>query len=246
MDSVLSAVKGAATTVSGLKAAIGAPVPTAKVPLWLWKALAIFPLTGLLGVDYYSTGSTETAVAKFLLNLVTLGAWYFHDALYAFDGNKIMDEGLKFPFLETVSVKPGVVSAAAPFDTNAKTLLFVLLTGFAALIYGIAWLFAEMKGIVGDISKVMKTISGAATGALGTFTGYTAYLQAQSAALAKVAAAIPGGTQITDLAKTAGLMKGGAKSEGVTADFFALGTLFVLAFAGFALSAVRSKSVMTP
>ena len=234
MDSVLSAVKGAAqktlTTAT-------VPVPTAKVPLWLWKALAIFPLTGLLGVDYYSTGSTETAVAKFLVNLVTLGAWYFHDALYAFDGNKIMDEGLKFPFLETVSVKPGVVSASAPFDTNAKTLLFVLLTGFAALIYGIAWLFAGMKGIVGDISKVMKTISGAATGALGTFTGYTAYLQAQSAALAKVAAAIPGGTQL------AGLMKGGAKSEPVlTGDFFALGTLFIVAFAGFALSDVRSKS----
>lgn len=236
MDSVLSAVKGAAQKTL-------TTAPTAKVPLWLWKALAIFPLTGLLGVDYYSTGSTETAVAKFLINLVTLGAWYFHDALYAFDGNKIMDEGLKFPFLETVSVKPGVVSAAAPFDTNAKTLLFVLLTGFAGLIYGIAWLFAEMKGIVGDVSKVMKTISGAATGALGTFTGYTAYLQAQSAALAKVAAAIPGGTQITDLAKTAGLMKGGAKSEPVlTGDFFALGTLFIVAFAGFALSAIRSKS----
>jgi hypothetical protein len=236
MDSVLSAAKAAVAPVAQ---------PKAKVPLWLWKALAIFPLTGLLGVDYYSAGSVESAVAKFLVNLVTLGAWYFHDALYAFDGNKVMTEGLKFPFLETVSLNPGVVSSEAPFDTNAKTLLFILLTGFSALIYGIAWFFGETNGVVGDVSKAMKTISGAATGALGTFTGYTVYIQAQAAAISKAASAIPGGTQITNLAKTAGLMKGGAKSEAVvTGDFFALGTLFVVAFAGFALSSVRSKSLV--
>lgn len=212
-------------------------------PTWLWKALAIFPATGLFGIDYYAAGSIEGAIAKFLVNLITLGSWYVHDMLIALDGNKVSVEGLHFPFIETLSIQPGIISDTQPFSSSAKTLLFILLTSIAATIFSVASLLTSTHGIVGDISKGLQKVSGGATGLLGAFTGYTAYAEAKAAALAKVADLVPGGAELTSLAKTVGMAGGGALPPSmITADSFVLGTLFLIMISGFALSSIRAKS----
>lgn len=48
---------------------------------WLYKALAIFPITGLLGIDKFLLRSPSTAIFKFLINVFFLGAWYIYDII---------------------------------------------------------------------------------------------------------------------------------------------------------------------
>lgn len=48
---------------------------------WLYKALAIFPITGLLGIDKFLLRSPSTAIFKILINTFFLGAWYIYDII---------------------------------------------------------------------------------------------------------------------------------------------------------------------
>lgn len=47
----------------------------------VYKALAMFPLTGLLGIDHLALRSPFTALLKLLINLFFYGAWYFYDII---------------------------------------------------------------------------------------------------------------------------------------------------------------------
>lgn len=46
-----------------------------------YKALAFFPLTGLLGIDQLALRSPFTAFLKFLVNIFFWGAWYIYDII---------------------------------------------------------------------------------------------------------------------------------------------------------------------
>jgi hypothetical protein len=48
---------------------------------WLYKFLAIFPLTGFLGIDKLALRSPFTAILKFFVNVFLLGGWYFYDII---------------------------------------------------------------------------------------------------------------------------------------------------------------------
>jgi hypothetical protein len=201
--------------------------PVEKVPLWLYRSLAAFPVTGLLGLDHLALGSVETTVAKLLVNLITLGSWYVYDMMYSINGEDVMNVGLKVPFLETVSVKPGGIDLESELTDKTKLFLYGLLTLMSGLICGIAYLFKSNQ-----IANIFMIIAGSTTLAIG---GYTAY-QTRSLVMKTMLSGLPGGALLSKIP----MMGGGEKKEGL--DFVLLSTLFILSITGFALSAIRSKS----
>jgi hypothetical protein len=48
---------------------------------WFYKAMAIFPITGFLGIDKFVLRSPSTAIFKLLINIFFLGAWYVYDII---------------------------------------------------------------------------------------------------------------------------------------------------------------------
>ena len=217
-----------------------------KIPVWLYRVLAVFPVTGMAGVDHYAVGSTQTAFAKGLVNLITFGSWYFYDILQSLDAEKIAESGLKFPFYEGGNIGAGrLATSMTGLGKGGETLLNVLFTSAAAMLAAIALLFEDKPAPVGTTAKAAKTVFGGAAVALGGYTAYGAFKGAATLAVPLTAAAgikMPAGVPSVDqLAKMVG---GGGSSPKPTlgADFIALGLLFLLATSGFALSAVRSRS----
>jgi len=220
-----------------------------KIPVWLYRVLAIFPVTGMAGLDHYAVGSTQTAFAKGLVNLITFGSWYFYDILQSLDAEKIAQGGLKFPFYEGGNIGAGRLAVSMTgLGKGGETLLNVLFTSAAAMMVAIALLFENKPAPVGDIAKTAKTVFGGAAVGLAGYTAYNGMKGAATLAVPMTAAAgfkMPAGVPSVDqLAKMVG---GGArasetKGPSLGADFIALGLLFLLATSGFALSAVRSKS----
>ncbi len=47
----------------------------------LYKVFAMFPLTGILGIDHLVLRSPFTAILKFLVNILFYGAWYVYDII---------------------------------------------------------------------------------------------------------------------------------------------------------------------
>jgi len=218
-----------------------------KIPVWLYRVLAVFPVTGMAGVDHYAVGSTQTAFAKGLVNLITFGSWYFYDILQSLDAEKIAESGLKFPFYEGGNIGAGRLAVSMNgLGKGGETLLNVLFTSAAALLATIALLFENKPAPVGDIAKAAKTVFGGAAVGLGGYTAYGAFKGAATLAVPMTAAAgikLPAGVPSVDqLAKMVGGGGGSSPTPTLGADFIALGLLFLLATSGFALSAIRAKS----
>lgn len=230
-----------------------------KIPVWLYRVLAVFPVTGMAGVDHYAVGSTQTAFAKGLINLITFGSWYFYDILQSLDAEKIATEGLKFPFYEGGNIGAGrLATSMTGLGKGGESLLNVLFTSAAALLYVIAMLFENKPAPVGTIAKAAKTMFGSAAVGLAGYTAYSAFKGAATAipgipgmpAIPGMSGmpAIPGMPKgipsVTQLAK----MVGGGVPETKSADhtvggdFIAIGLLFLFAISGFTLSAIRNRS----
>jgi hypothetical protein len=221
-----------------------------KIPVWLYRVLAVFPVTGMAGVDHYAVGSTQTAFAKGLINLITFGSWYFYDILQSLDAEKIATEGLKFPFYEGGNIGAGrLATSMTGLGKGGESLLNVLFTSAAALLYGIAMLFENKPAPVGTIAKAAKTMFGSAAVGLAGYTAYSAF-KGGATAIPGIPGmpAIPGMPKgipsVTQLAKMVG---GGAPEtksadHTVGGDFIAIGLLFLFAISGFTLSAIRNRS----
>jgi hypothetical protein len=70
-----------------------------KSEFFWYKALAIFPITGLLGTDHLLLRSPFTAVLKFLVNICFYGAWYFYDIIQILmDSEFIAKYGMSAPW----------------------------------------------------------------------------------------------------------------------------------------------------
>jgi hypothetical protein len=68
-------------------------------PYWLHMILTILP-TGFFGIDHLLLHSPQTALQKAIVNLFTLGFWYFYDVVQVFTDRSYVDKyGLSRPFL---------------------------------------------------------------------------------------------------------------------------------------------------
>ena len=69
-----------------------------SLPFIFYVCLAVFPLTGFFGIDQLLFFSPKTAVQKALINMCTLGLWYFYDMMQVFGDRKYVEEyGLSRP-----------------------------------------------------------------------------------------------------------------------------------------------------
>ena len=228
MSSLLDKAKGALSGLAQKTTAAPVEKPVEKIPLWLYRSLAGFPVTGLLGIDHLAVGSVETGFTKLLVNLLTLGSWYVYDMMYSINQDAVINVGLKIPFLETVSVKPGMIDLNSELTEKTKLFLYGLLTLISGLICGIAYFFKNNQ-----IGTILMIVAGSATVAIG---GYTA-LQAKSFATKSVLASLPGG----DLLAKLPIQMGGSPPQ-IGLDFVLLATLIILSLTGFTVSMIRSKS----
>jgi hypothetical protein len=71
--------------------------------------LACFPLTGMIGLDHAYMRSPLTAVIKTILNVFTLGLWYFFDAAQVLtEGDKIRNIGYSMPVFGPTGLGAGI------------------------------------------------------------------------------------------------------------------------------------------
>ena len=227
--------------ISTVASAALADKPIEKIPLGLYRGLAAFPVTGLLGLDHFAAGSMETAFAKLLINLITFGSWYMYDMFYSIDGNAVLTQGLKVPFVEMVAVQAGRIDQNAQLTEKTKLFLYVLFTCIAGLLCGITYIFKANA-----IANIVMIVAGAATLAIGAYTAF----QIRAYFINSMLSMVPGGALLSKLPGGAGglmsklPMMGGGQTKEMGTDFVILGTLFVLTMTGFALSSVRSKSAL--
>ena len=126
---------------------------------------------------------------------------------------------------------------------GGESLLNVLFTSAAALLYGVAILFENKPAPVGTIAKAAKTMFGSATAGLAGYTAYSAF-KGPVTAIPAIPGMPKGIPSVSQLAK----MVGGGAPETKSADhtiggdFIAIALLFLFAISGFTLSAVRNRS----
>jgi hypothetical protein len=219
-------------------------------------------MTGMAGVDHYLLGSQQTAFAKFLVNLLTFGSWYFYDILQSLDADKVSEKGLDYPFYGGGAVGKGRMAVDAkdlgPMGEAFLNLFFACVAGSLYLID--QYVLVGKAAPVGDVAKVLSPILLTVTtgllalAAYGLFKGGSSVAAAGIGGLAATAgiadlgglsgASIPGLTGATSSLSSLTKQAGGAKSSFPSTDFLALGTLTVITAAGFILSAVRSRGTL--
>lgn len=96
--------------------------------------LACFPLTGLLGVDHLYMRSPLTAVLKTILNVLTLGLWYFYDiAQVLTESATVREIGYSVPVLGPIGLGAGLFGTGAEPMTGPSPLRFLAYVAAALL-----------------------------------------------------------------------------------------------------------------
>lgn len=226
-----------------------------NIPVWLYRILAIFPLTGMAGIDHFAIGSNQTGMAKALINIITFGSWYVFDALQSLNGPKVVQDGLEIPFYGHAEIGKGKITEGVGFGSgmNFLNLLFTLT---ALLFYILGEYFSNVPGAIGDVAKVVKGVSLPATIGIGGYTITNAFKKSPPAGGGAPAAPVAQGQlpqglpqglpqSIPSIDSLAKMVGGGSLQEQKESspDVFILGTLFVLAACGFMLANVRSKEL---
>jgi hypothetical protein len=208
-----------------------------NIPVWLYRVLAIFPLTGMVAIDHFALGSKQTAFAKSLINVVTFGSWYVFDALQSLDGKRIVANGLEIPFYGKVGIGKGKIVEGTGMGSGGSY-LNILFTFAAGALYLVSTMFKGAPGFAGKLSKMAEGISLPATIGIGGYTAYNTF-KTPPVVAPGTTGAIP---SFGDLAK----MVGGGEAEeigpvGMSLDGIAIGLLLVLAASGFSLAFVRNN-----
>ena len=110
------------------------------IPLWLYKYICIFPLSGFLGLDHYAINSQFTGMMKLIVNIFTLGSWYVYDIVQIYNTENISSKGLKFPFFESGNIGAGSIDETpmSKNNNNTQLWLYVLFTCIFAFSYFIS------------------------------------------------------------------------------------------------------------
>ena len=215
-----------------------------NIPVWLYRILAIFPLTGMAGIDHFAIGSNQTGMAKALINIITFGSWYAFDAIQSLNGPKVVQDGLEIPFYGHAEIGKGKITEGMGYGSgmNFLNLLFTLT---ALLFYILGEYFSNVTGPIGDAAKVVKGVSLPATVGIGGYTITNFFKKtppsggaAAPAGQAQLPQGIP---SIDSLAKMVG--GGSVEKTENSPEIFLLGILIVLSACGFMLANVRSKDL---
>jgi len=80
-----------------------------QIPYWLYMTFAIFPITGLLGIDHLLLRSPWTAFFKFITMIPLFGFWYFYDIAQATGEREFIEKyGLAVPFYGPTGIGAGM------------------------------------------------------------------------------------------------------------------------------------------
>ena len=145
-------------------------------PLWLYKYLAVFPVTGLLGLDHFALGSQFSGMAKAFVNLITLGSWYAYDIVQVYNSHNIRRDGLQIPFLESGKIGQGKIDdePASIMTQNTKLWLYILIFAlFGGIYFCTSFFISDDTDFISNIVYYISSISFYISLALGVFILYS-------------------------------------------------------------------------
>jgi hypothetical protein len=106
---------------------------------------------GLIGLDHLYARSPSTAVLKTIMNIFTLGFWYFYDIIQVTaEPEYVKANGLAMPFYGPAGIAAGSFLKTGESSNNSSPLIFLAFAiAVFALPYGIDYVIAgDMKGAV--------------------------------------------------------------------------------------------------
>ena len=193
------------TPISVLQSSAAAILP--PFPLWLYKLLAAFPITGLLGFDHFALGSNFTGLMKIFINVITLGSWYAFDIVQAYNKANIGQTGLEVPFFKYGEIGKNRISdePMKNMTKNTQIWLYLLIASLFFGAYYISSLFLSTSDkLLPTLIRYFSTFTFWSALAIGAFTIIFLLTTKMSAFSGVSSATTPGGV-LSSLYSTTGV-----------------------------------------
>ena len=114
--------------------------------LWILQLITILPFTGFFGLDHLFLRSPLTAFTKLVVNICTLGLWYFYDILQVtVDKEVVQTAGLSIPIYGAAGIGAGMFTepgAKKPDDGSLSPWRFMAYCLLTLLPFGLDFFVA--------------------------------------------------------------------------------------------------------